>query len=31
MNNEKKIIQIFKIFIEKVFVPQIKKIDGSLS
>lgn len=27
---EKKLIQIFKTFVEKAFVPQIKKLEGSL-
>ena len=27
---EKRLIQLFKIFVEKVFVPQIKKFEGTL-
>lgn len=30
MQYEKKIISIFKSFIEKALVPQIKKMEGSL-
>ena len=31
MNNEKRIISIFKSFIEKSLIPQIKKQDGQLN
>jgi len=27
---EKRLIQIFKMFVEKALIPQIKKLDGSL-
>ena len=27
---DKRLIQIFKIFVEKALLPQIKKFDGSL-
>lgn len=30
MNAERKLIQIFKSFVEKSLVPQIRKIDGQL-
>jgi hypothetical protein len=30
MQYERKLIQIFKSFIEKALVPQIKKMEGSL-
>lgn len=30
MNNEKRIIAIFKQFIQKIFIPQIRKVEGNL-
>lgn len=31
MNLEKKFIQVFKTFVEKALLPQIKKFEGSLA
>lgn len=29
MNNEKKLINLFKNFVERALLPQLKKVDGS--
>ena len=31
MNVEKKLIQLFRTFVDKALIPQIKKADGSLT